>query len=137
MESHQSGDHLVQKRKVTRTRPSGDTLPALARRHSRPSRLSSACSCPPWGKKNQALATIYQGALSVPADLSHPDRYSLSAHGMRELMEKLPTYLEVPTGARHESPLSKAREIEAAFERIQELGPSTAITYWRSRSIDA
>jgi hypothetical protein len=52
-------------------------------------------------------------------------------------MEKLPTYLEVPTGARHESPLSKAREIEAAFERIQELGPSTAITYWRSRSIDA
>lgn len=44
-------------------------------------------------KKDRVLAVMYKGGLHVLADTSNPDRFSLCAHAMRELMEKLPRTL--------------------------------------------
>jgi hypothetical protein len=46
--------------------------------------------------KATILATIYHGALSVLQDGGNPDRLALAAHGLRELMEKIPRYLDLP-----------------------------------------
>jgi hypothetical protein len=46
--------------------------------------------------KAATLATIYHGALSVFQDPGNPDRLALAAHGLRELMEKIPRYLDLP-----------------------------------------
>jgi hypothetical protein len=47
-------------------------------------------------EKRQELAAIYLGALWVHRQVENPDRLALSAHNIRELMEKLPRYINVP-----------------------------------------
>jgi hypothetical protein len=63
------------------------------------------------------LGTMYMGALVVLDQGSNPDRFALAAHGIRELMEKLPTYLDLPMQAHSESLKSKVREIEDCWGR--------------------
>lgn len=46
--------------------------------------------------KDIKLAQMYHGALSVLSQSENTDRLALAAHGLRELMEKLPRYLDVP-----------------------------------------
>jgi hypothetical protein len=46
--------------------------------------------------KDERLARMYLGSLRVLSDNQNPDRLALVAHGLRELMEKLPRYLNVP-----------------------------------------
>jgi len=41
-------------------------------------------------------AEMYMGAIVVLSQAQNPDRVALCAHGLRELMEKLPRYLELP-----------------------------------------
>lgn len=65
------------------------------------------------GKK---LADMYLGALRVLADEHNPDRLALAAHAMRELMEKLARYLDVPTKAA--TPLKKPPSLK---EKVQQL----------------
>lgn len=48
-------------------------------------------------QQHDALAEMYRGALLVLSQPNHPDRLALAAHGIRELAEKLPRYLDVPT----------------------------------------
>jgi hypothetical protein len=48
------------------------------------------------GELDGRLADMYVGARTVLGHLSNPDRLSLAAHGLRELMEKLPRHLDVP-----------------------------------------
>jgi len=43
------------------------------------------------------LEVMYIGALHVVDQADNPDRFPLAAHGIRELIEKLPEYLDVPT----------------------------------------
>lgn len=50
-------------------------------------------------KKNQLVAKMYLGALSVYQQNINPDRLALTAHGLRELMEKLPRHLDMPLAA--------------------------------------
>ena len=66
-------------------------------------------------ERNRLLGTMYLGGLTVLADTSNPDRFSLCAHALRELMEKLPEYLDVPTPAHKESLKQKVIEIESAY----------------------
>lgn len=51
----------------------------------------------------------------VLRDASNPDRLAQCAHSMRELMEKLPELLDVPTKAQKESLKAKVQEIENAY----------------------
>lgn len=60
-------------------------------------------------QKSETLAVMYSGALRVLADDKNRDRHALSAHGLRELMEKLPKFLDVPTPAHKESMTEKLR----------------------------
>jgi hypothetical protein len=46
-------------------------------------------------RKHEVLAQIYYGAIKVLTDTGNPDRFALAAHDMRELMEKLPNYIDV------------------------------------------
>jgi hypothetical protein len=48
-------------------------------------------------EKERRLASMYHGALAVFGQHDNPDRLALAAHGLRELMEKLPRYLNLPT----------------------------------------
>jgi hypothetical protein len=45
---------------------------------------------------NPEVGIIYFGALMTLANTGIPDRFALAAHGLRELMEKLPKYVDVP-----------------------------------------
>jgi hypothetical protein len=67
------------------------------------------------GKK---LADMYLGALRALADEHNPDRLSLAAHGIRELMEKLARYLDVPT--KTASPLKKPPSLKEKVQRLHD-----------------
>ena len=54
-------------------------------------------------RKNEVLAQIYYGAIKVLTDIDNPDRFALAAHDMRELMEKLPNYIDVEIKAHNEN----------------------------------
>ena len=71
-------------------------------------------------KRSSRLASIYRGGLAVLGDTSNPDRFAQSAHSLRELMEKLPEFLDVPTGAQKERLKAKARELENLYVRTRE-----------------
>jgi hypothetical protein len=65
---------------------------------------------------------MYEGALDALANPTNPDHFALAAHGLRELMEKLPEVLDVPMPAHREPLKVKANEFqdkwEAARQRI-------------------
>ena len=63
-------------------------------------------------ERHAQLACCYLGALRVLEDGNNPDGIALAAHGMRELMEKLPEYLDVPMKALKESLKVKVIEVE-------------------------
>jgi hypothetical protein len=69
------------------------------------------------GKMNGRLATIYVGGLVVLSHEPNPDRHSLCAHALRELIEKLPEHVDVPTKARGESLRAKVNELHPAWDR--------------------
>jgi hypothetical protein len=47
-------------------------------------------------EKEPRLAPMYLGSLAVIRQHDNPDRLAFAAHGLRELMEKLPRYFNVP-----------------------------------------
>lgn len=61
--------------------------------------------------KNPVLARMYQGALYVLEQSENPDRFALAAHGLRELMEKLPRYLDIPKEANSVGMTAKVRDL--------------------------
>jgi hypothetical protein len=64
------------------------------------------------------LADMYLGALDVVSKMRNPDRHSLAAHGIRELLEKLPRYLDVPVDAEAQLGLAeRVRNLTAAWDR--------------------
>jgi hypothetical protein len=46
--------------------------------------------------KDQKLASMYLGALKAFEQSANPEMYVHAAHSMRELMEKMPQYLDLP-----------------------------------------
>lgn len=48
------------------------------------------------GQRDSVSAAIYVGAIQVWGDATNPDRLALAAHGIRELMDRLSKYLDVP-----------------------------------------
>jgi hypothetical protein len=66
-------------------------------------------------EKDSGLSTMYLGALMVLSDTSNPDCLALAAHGIRELIEKLPQFLAVNIKAQKESLTVKVRELEDSW----------------------
>ena len=46
-------------------------------------------------ESSTGLANMYFGAIAVLLQIQNPDRIALAAHGLRELMEKAPQYLDL------------------------------------------
>ncbi len=89
--------------------PAGPELPLTGQQHA----LLVALD-----QKDPDVGMMYRGALHV-LQSSNPDRFALAAHAIRELMEKLPKYLDVPArGAASKSGPSltvKVRELKAQW----------------------
>ncbi len=66
--------------------------------------------------KDNEMAGMYRGALVVLADNGNDDRLALAAHGLREVMEKLPRYLNVPMPAHQEHLKEKVVSLEERWE---------------------
>lgn len=70
-------------------------------------------------QRDHRLGRYYLGALWVLADKDNPDRIHLAAHGIRELMEKLPEYLDVPSEAQREALKPMVREVEDSWSAVR------------------
>jgi hypothetical protein len=71
------------------------------------------------GKKDQQLALMYLGALSVLRNMSNPDRSAQAAHSLRELLEKLPRILDIPIQAKPPSMMDKIRPLEQTWSKAK------------------
>jgi hypothetical protein len=71
------------------------------------------------GELDQSLATYYEGALAVLAHTINPDRLSLAAHGIREIMDKLPRFIDLPVEASHTTLGTKANNLREEWERLR------------------
>jgi hypothetical protein len=58
---------------------------------------------------------MYLGALWVHGQDGNPDRLALAAHGLRELMEKLPMYLDLPIATKPPSLKDKVRGLAQSW----------------------
>src|SRR5512132_2198654 len=58
------------------------------------------------------------GPKSVLRQRDNPDRISLAAHGMREVMEKLYVYIDVPVPAKPPSMKSKVQALRQEWMRV-------------------
>ncbi len=63
-------------------------------------------------EKDPRMADMYLGSLRVLSDTGNSDRLALSAHGLRELMEKIPSIVDVQIKAQKESLKNKVRDLE-------------------------
>jgi hypothetical protein len=68
-------------------------------------------------KKSAELVAYYLGALSAVANEVNPDRLAHAAHGMRELMEKFPRYVDVAMPAHGEKLGAKVSELEGKWTK--------------------
>ncbi len=59
---------------------------------------------------------MYLGAVMALSHTDNPDYLAQSAHSVRELMEKIPAFLDVQTRAHQESLGSKVRELEDRWQ---------------------
>lgn len=63
-------------------------------------------------EKDQVLARMYFGALTVLRDTDNPERFPQASHSLRELMEKIPQLVDVKTKALQEKLIDKVRQLE-------------------------
>ena len=61
--------------------------------------------------KDPKLAQMYFGALHTLEQQGNPERYAQVAHSIRELMEKMPEYLDLPVEQNIPSLKQRAREL--------------------------
>ena len=59
---------------------------------------------------------MYLGAVIALSHTDNPDSLAQCAHSVRELMEKIPAYLDVQTRAHQESLTSKVRDLEDRWQ---------------------
>ena len=80
--------------------------------------------------RSPALATIYLGALTVLADEDNPDRKALCAHGMRELLEKLPLFLGLPVPVPAQPLNSRVKNLRTSWDRARTAAKCTKPGEW-------
>ncbi len=69
--------------------------------------------------KNNELGSIYISALYILKDLKNPDRFALAAHNIRELMEKIPEYYDVPFIEHKKSLKNKVNDLQDQWNQIK------------------
>ena len=66
-------------------------------------------------EKEQSLADMYLGSLMTLQQTGNPDSLALAAHGLRELIEKLPRYLDAPVNTNSPSLKGKVQELAQSW----------------------
>jgi len=69
-------------------------------------------------ERDDRLGVMYIGALQVLRQRENPDRFALCAHGIREILEKLPEYLDLPLERKDASLTAKVRELQNAWSKV-------------------
>ncbi len=65
------------------------------------------------------IANWYIGSFFILADEDNPDRIALSAHGIREMMEKFPRLVDVPTKRSNEPIFNEVRILANNWEKTK------------------
>lgn len=68
--------------------------------------------------KDVRLGRMYIGALAVLEQAFNPDRVPQSAHSFRELMEKLPRYMDLPVPKDPPSMTYRVRQLEESWDQL-------------------
>lgn len=68
-------------------------------------------------EQDRRLGDMYAGALSVLGQTSNPERLAQAAHSLRELIEKLPRYLDVPAPRKPPTLKEEVRRLVAAWRK--------------------
>jgi hypothetical protein len=71
-------------------------------------------------KLDPRLADMYYGALSVFKQTENPDHLAQTAHSLRELMEKLPRYINVPLDRKGASLTDKVRSFYKEWAKFSD-----------------
>lgn len=69
--------------------------------------------------KDRRLANIYVGACLVLTQSENPSRLSLAAHAMRELVDKLPIYIDIPQPTKPANLKAKVQELRDSWDKVQ------------------
>jgi hypothetical protein len=83
-------------------------------------------------ERDDRLAAIYEGVVHMMARLDLPDRLSLAAHAMRELMERLPLAFDVPIDEKSRV-LDRVREVEATLAQAHTKSSCRTSDGWQGR----
>jgi hypothetical protein len=86
--------------------------------------------------RSPRLADMYASALRVLSDEDNVDRLALAGHGIREVIEKLPAYLDVPTPVRRPSLMPRVRELHDQWTVMVRKTTSVVGTAWNG-AVDA
>lgn len=70
-------------------------------------------------EKNEHLGNMYIGALTALQNDSNPERLSQVAHSLRELMEKMPAYMNLPVKVKSETLGMKVREFSCEWKKVR------------------
>jgi hypothetical protein len=68
-------------------------------------------------ERSPELAVMYMGAVLIYQSERNPDKYALAAHGIREMLEKLPKYANVSMQAHSESLGSKVQNLATKWNK--------------------
>jgi hypothetical protein len=73
------------------------------------------------GRYQSGFVELYLGAVFAASDASRPDRFAHAAHGMRELLEKLPLFYDgAPTKIQIADVASGARRLADEYQRAKQ-----------------
>lgn len=86
--------------------------------------------------RSPELGRIYFGALLTLRQTDNPDRLAQAAHGLRELMEKLPKYLNLPIENKPLSLKEKVRRLAERRDRAIKSSSSRDGSVWRGEIDD-
>jgi hypothetical protein len=81
-------------------------------------------------ERSQELAGTYLGAVKVFQDKDNPDRLALAAHGLRELIEKIPRYWDIPVRQREEKMGDKVQRLKPSWDSACRVSQCRQVNSW-------
>ncbi|MDQ3963607.1 MAG: hypothetical protein M3277_06820 [Actinomycetota bacterium] len=82
------------------------------------------------------LGVMYVGAIHVLVSGTNPDRLALAAHGLRELMEKMPPYVGVEGAVRGRNMTDKIRQLRDNYSLACQRSESFDEGTWKGNELD-
>jgi len=70
-------------------------------------------------ERDGRLASLYLGACMVLSQTENPARKSLAAHAFRELVDKLPIYIDIPQPTKPANLKAKVQELRDTWDRAK------------------